>query len=296
MAHTLRDVADAENKLEEDFLKGKSASELAQLKNMPAPHSALYTKWVNAGTLRVSKDSDGAETFGVNASHNLFTNVLNAEGIVAFGDTVYQFKGHNMKTTTKGLSNLAALQSATQSDPARQIIVKENLFPDEQRAMHSAGAANRVVYNGPTQYTINQWTSKQKITMRVNFYSNLLDTSDPTVFRINDVDFWYEAEAESKNFWGNWNKVDNGSGISGLTAQYTWDAEVKPNPTTTSFTVFRIPGYSDGFANANWSYLASSKPNIVKFDSFVGSPQYGNQIAPNGRYDSGYFYNRVTMK
>lgn len=287
MAHILRAVTDAENKLEEDFLKGKSADELAQLKNTPAPHSALYTKWVNAGTLRVTKDADGAETFGVNASHDLFTNVLNAEGVVAFGDTVYQFKGHDIKTTTRGLSNLAALQSATQSNPAYRIVVKQNLFPDEQRALQPAGAANRIVYNGPTQETNYQW-DKQKITMRVHFYSNLVDTNDVGIYKENDVDFWYEAEAESKNFWGNWKKVDNGSGISGLTAQYTWGAVVVPY-TSTYVSNFNIPGYTDGSANQNWSYLASSKPNIVKFDYTTGAAQFGNQVAPNGHYDSNYF-------
>jgi hypothetical protein len=288
MAHILRTVTAAENKLEEDFLKGKSDSELAQLRNMPAPHSALYTKWVSAGTLRVVKDATGAESFGVNASHDLFTNVLNSEGIVAFGDTVYQFKGHDMKMTTKGLANLVALQSATQSDRVRQIVVKENLFPNEQRAVQASGTANRIVYNAPTKETVNQFASKEKITMRVSLYSNLLDTSLPDVFRENDVDFWYEAEAEKKNFWGNWNKVDNGSGISGLTANYSWDAEVRPNPTTSPVT-FNIPGYSYGYTNVSWTYLATSKPNIVKFDYSTGAPQFGNQTAPNGRYGQSFF-------
>lgn len=292
MAHILNDVIDADTKLEADILKGKSADEVAQLQKTPAPHTALYTKWVNAGTLRVAKDADGTETLDVNASHNLFTNVLNAEGIVAFGDTVYQFKGHNMKVTTKGLSNLDALRSATQSDPSRQITVRKSLFPDEQRAQSSnnSGTANRIVYNGPiqqSQYQYRESSTDRKVTMSVYFYSNLVDTSLPDVFRENDVDFWYEAKAEYKS-WGSWRLRDNGNGISALTAQYSWQAEVMPNPVT-SPAVFTVPGYSTGYANPDHSYLASSRPNRVKFDSSTGSPQFGNQTLPNGRYGYGYF-------
>ena len=292
MAHILNDVIDADNKLEAEVLKGKSADEVAQLQKTPAPHTALYTKWVKAGTLRVAKDADGTETLDVNASHTLFTNVLNAEGIVAFGDTVYQFKGHNMKVTTKGLSNLDALRSATQSDPSRQITVRKSLFPDEQRAQSSntSGTANRIVYSGPIQEYQNQYresSTDRKLTMRVYFYSNLVDTSDPEVFRENDVDFWYEAKAEYKS-WGSWKLRDNGNGVSGLTAQYSWHAQVKPYPVRTS-PVFDIPGYTSGFANPDHSYLASSKPNRVKFDSSTGAPQFGNQTLPNGRYGYSYF-------
>ncbi len=293
MAHIINNVRDAENKLEKDFLQGKSADELARLKQMPAPHTALYTKWVNAGTLRVVKDADGAEELDVNASHTLFTNVLNAEGIVAFGDTVYQFKGHDMKMTTKGLNNLTALRAATQSDPASQITVRESLFPDEQRTKNpkGVGTASRIVYNGQPQQTQTQYresSTDRKIVMTVSFYSNLLDTSLPDVFRENDVDFWYEAKAEYKNYWGNWKLRDNGNGISGLTAQYNWYATIQPNPNTSPNILF-VPGYSGGYANPDHSYLASAKPNIVKFDSSTGAPQFGNQTAPNGRYGYSYF-------
>lgn len=292
MAHILNDVRDADNKLEADLIKGKSADEITQLQKTPAPHTALYTKWVNAGTLRVAKDADGTETLGVNASHTLFTNVLNAEGIVAFGDTVYQFKGHTMKVTTKGLSNLDALRSATQSDPSGQITVRESIFPDEQRAQISknAGVANRIVYSGNVQQSQTQYresSTDRKVVMSVYFYSNLLDTSLPDVFRENDVDFWYEAKAEYKS-WGSWKLRDNGNGISALTAQYSWHAQVKPNPIQT-LPVFDVPGYTSGYANPDHSYLASSRPNSVKFDSSTGAPQFGNQTVPNGRYGYGYF-------
>lgn len=292
MAHILNDVRDADNKLQENIIKGKSADEVAQLQKMPAPHSALYTKWVNAGTLRVTKDADGIETLDVNTTHNLFTNVLNAEGIVAFGDTVYQFKGHTLKVTTKGLSNLDALRAATQSDPSHQIIVRETLLPDKQQLQSSKnpGTANLVVYTGPVQEFQKQYresSTDRKVTMRVYFYSNLLDTSDPTIFRENDVDFWYEAKAEYKT-WGQWKLRDNGNGISALTAQYSWHAQVKPYVNRT-LPVFDVPGYTAGYANPDHSYLASSKPNYVKFDSSTGAPQFGNQTVPNGRYGYSYF-------
>jgi len=296
MAHILAEVREAEDKLEVEVLQGKSDAELAILKAGPVPHSAQYTKWVNAGTLRVTKDADGAETLDVNASHSLFTNVLNAEGIVAFGDTVYQFKGDAMKVTTNGLSDLAALRTSEKSNSSRHITVQRP-FTGEQPNKALKGGLNAnpvisdlVISNGNQQEAQNQYEvggTPRKITMKVSLYSELYDVPNPSnndvVYFRNNVDFWFEAKSEYKNFWGNWKLQEIGKGFNSVIANYRWSAFVQKF-LYSNYDVISVPGYTSGAANPDLSYLAQAKPNVARFDRNFGAPQFGNQIAPNGIY------------
>ena len=51
VAHIFQEVNNAEDALEKQVLAGKSTEELDHLKELPAPHTALYKKWVDTGTL-----------------------------------------------------------------------------------------------------------------------------------------------------------------------------------------------------------------------------------------------------
>ncbi|RAK65163.1 hypothetical protein DLM85_16630 [Hymenobacter edaphi] len=273
MAHILNEVKAAETQLEVDFLRGKTAAQLTQLRQQPALHSALYTKWVNAGVLRAEKSPDGGETLDVNASHTHYTNVMNADGMVAFGDTLYQYRGNKIKVTTKGLGQAAALKAASASDAAQHITVKTSPFRYESQ--QGQQRTNEITYNG------NQWRdayngSKQKAIIKVSLYSEILYDAH----KQNFVDFWIEARCLKKNFWGNWVDESFGDGIWGIEATYSWTAQV--NPFWYSTMTLNVPGYTPG--NAYVYYVPDTHPGTIKMDYTTGAPQFGNQLFPNGTY------------
>lgn len=154
VSRIFNEVRLAEDALEKEVIKGKSADELASLRKEPAPHTTLYTKWVNAGVLRVSVEPDGAERLEVNSAHTHYTNVMNTEGLVAFGDTIYQYKGNQIKSTTKGLANLTALKAAIATDPDQQIKVQLASFRYEPTPTKKL-SPNRMVQTNATVVTFN---------------------------------------------------------------------------------------------------------------------------------------------
>ena len=276
IACILNEVKKAENQLEVDFLRGKTAADLQRLRHTPAPHSALYTKWVDAGALRVTKDSDGAESFDVNASHTHFTNVMNAEGFVAFGDTLFQFKGNQIKSTTKGLPGAAALRAASATDPKQQITVKESAFCGEQQPGLQNRGTNTVTFNDSDYSEVRFDNNNRATTIKAFLYSEILYDAG----KQNYVDFWMEASCRVKNFWGNWRDADFGDGIWAVEANWSWNAVV--NPFSFSSQQLFVSGFTQG--NSSVYYSPGNKPGYIKLDYTTGAPQFGNQIFPNGTY------------
>lgn len=278
MAHILNEVNTAERKLEEDFLVGKSEDELSRLSKEPAPHTALYTKWVNAGTLRVEKEPDGGEYLGVNASHTHYTNVLNAQGLVAFGDTVYQYKGNLIKATTQGISSLPALQAATASDPKQEITVKQSPFRYEPKPAAGNRATNEISFNDYDFADAYYDNNKRKTVVTVYLFSEILGDAH----KRNFVDFWIEASCRKKDFWGRWRDVANGDGMWAIEATYSWNAVVTPFSYSNPNLTLNVPGYTRGVAYVYHHF--PNFPGFIKLDYTTGAPQFGNQLFPNGTY------------
>ncbi len=281
VAHILNEVNVAEAKLEESFLLGKSAEELKRLSNEPAPHTALYTRWVNAGTLRVEKEADGAEKVGVDASHTHYTNVMNSEGLVAAGDTIYQFKGNKIKVTTKGLANVVALKAATASEPGQQISVQVNPFRyDKTGQSGQQRSTNELTFDG-NDYVDAYNNNHERSTIKVALFSEILDEAH----KRNRVDFWIEATCEHKNFWGNWVNNEFGDGIYAIEADWSWNADVNPYIYARS-TYLRVENFTVG--RQTLRFLPDTRAGYIKMDYTTGAPQFGNQIFPNGTYTA-YF-------
>lgn len=229
-----------------------------------------------AGVLRVEKEADGAEKLGINASHTHYTNVMNSEGLVAAGDTVYQFKGNKLKVTTKGLSSVAALQAATASEPTQQITVKVSPFRYEKTGQTGQQRSTNEITFDNNDYVDAYNNSKERSTMKVALYSEILGDAHTQ----NRVDFWIEATCEHKNFWGNWVNNSFGDGIWSIEANWSWNAVV-----WTSFAnsyPLSLPGFTQG--NSSINYVPDSHPGYIKLDYTTGAPQFGNQIFPNGTY------------
>jgi hypothetical protein len=292
IARILNEVKKAERQLEVDFLRGKTPAELQRLRHTPAPHSAQYTKWVNAGVLRVTKDSDGAESFDVNASHTHFTNVMNAEGFVAFGDTLFQFKGNQIKSTTKGLSGAVALRAASATDPQQQIVVKESAFCDEQNSKAQKRGTGEVTFNNSDKTEVRFDNDKRATIIKTSLYSEILYDAR----KQNFVDFWIEAWSREKDFWGNWRDADYLDGIYAIEGNWAWNAVVNPNYNSSYPLV--VPGFTRGTSSVY--YAPSSYPGYIKLDRTTGAPQFGNQLFPNGTYtpyfDPSLGYNYVISR
>ena len=198
---------------------------------------------------------------------------MNADGLVAFGDTVCQYKGNKIKMTTKGLSNVAVLQAATVSEPAQQVTVVLSPFRYEQVGQQRSTNQLVVNYNDFVDAYNN---NHERSTMKVAMYSDLLYDAH----KQNYVDFWMEATCEHKNFWGNWVNNDFGDGIWSIEANWSWNAVV--NESEMSSLQVNAPGYTRGVQSLN--YVPSSHPGYIKLDYTTGAPQFGNQIFPNGTY------------
>ena len=238
----------------------------------------------------------------------MFTNVLNADGVVAFGDTVYQYKGRYIKRTMNGFSNLTALKAATQSDSTRDIVVNVVAFSDEQRIekeknhvqtsttpLTVTSTSDLVVFNdfqdAITNYSVGG--TSRRVILTASLYSELYDIPERANFyHFNNVDFWFQARAEYKNFWGNWKPQEGGKGISSLTANYSWTAAILLNADNSPsiYNNIYVTDYTSGSVpNFSYPYLATSKPGTIRFDKTTGTPTNGYQIAPNGVYGPQFF-------
>jgi hypothetical protein len=175
------DIVFAESKLDEPY---ENMSE-EELKNTPPPplHSKTYYTYLSEGVIKEFKLNDGTEIYDYSTCAPCLAAILNAEGIYAVGDTMYQFTQMERKEWVN-----------CDFDNKEKLI---NTHVDSDEIKVDMKLKSTTVKYGDFRYDSG---GKRRIRIGVNFSSSLYFESG----KIWKYTHWIEVQSQKKNFWGNW--------------------------------------------------------------------------------------------
>jgi hypothetical protein len=197
----------------EEQVKLLSEKELEELSKLPIRHSPIYEKHLASGLIKLDEEED-SDWFYPNIFNPAYAHVLNLDGLVIVGDTIFQYTAESFKMLTDGnIGRIDILKKATETIEAQNIFVAEVTIINHP-------ISNQKVMSGYDFYKQQALhiTSNRKLTGQIR----------QTIFTwdgfYTSMEFYIMARLEKKNWLGKW--VPGDQSWMNLTVDY--DVVVTP--------------------------------------------------------------------
>lgn len=254
------DIVKAENDLLITPYEGLSQDELQNVLAPKSKHSELYFAYLNKGLIKIVDPGTQDEYFDYATINPAFAKVINKDGFIAIGSTLYQFTNTEIKSKENySIDDVQLLGVSKISNESERILV---ITPNSV-------ANNKVM--GDFDFDMeSSWgyssSNDRRIKIRVIFNSNLTGggTGCTANHNVNVV-------VQKKNIWGNWVASAQQMWLNG-----NWDSQ---------FTLFNYqelnyyPTYSYYNATVNnyWSSISPTSANVAPYaSSFIYKAPAGN--------------------
>lgn len=242
-------IVDAENAWNDKY-QNYSQEELKKI----SPHSELYYKYVNNGLIKVFDEGTENESYNYSVFNPSYTYVINEQGFVAIGDSIYQLTADKLKIITDGdfdkIKNIAEINSSNNN-----IIVenKQNIMTQISRGEWDWGGNTGWIASGSS-------VGSKRIRMSVAFSSNLYSTGKGC-----SVTYNVNVQCEQRKTFGGWTKVTTYTAING-----NWNARL----------------WLSDYSSVSYQQTFSYAGGINNFWSSI-RPTASNSVAP---YPSSFLY------
>ena len=173
-------------------------------------HTDIYKKYLAMGVIEEEVDADGNHSFSLNMKNSGLANVLNDQGEVIVGGSVYHFSGFE--------GSIASLLT-------NEVTNTFSILPN---------TAKQNQFNWSKGYTTDGWlnlSSNERISYKVIGYD--LNTSSPTLVGST---FYVNAKAQKKSF-GTWSYSNNYNPVYRITGSWTYSFSVIPNGSFSSVII-----------------------------------------------------------
>jgi hypothetical protein len=255
-----------------NYYESLPEDEQAYWRAQPEIHSEIYQKALSEKIIKLLPDGDGGEYFDLTLYDKTAASVVNLDGLVIVEGQIHQYTSNAIKLITDGdMGKIEKLKkiNATYQDDNILVAVFDNKASKGDNQLKSASF---VTDNNWTQTT--GWQSvpgKKRVKVWIDGHSEMYGANaSADCSEYASCTFVVRAEAQHKNFWGNW-KYD--SYMPSLSFDATWDYEYMqydydpdyPYPCTLySHAVFYVPEYS---CTANPSYICPTSPYSAYYPS-----------------------------
>jgi hypothetical protein len=281
-ASIFNSVIFAEDSISEYF-KSLPINEQEYWKSQPQKHSAIYTEALSKKTIHLLPDGDGGEYFDLNLYDKTTASLINLDGFVKIENQIYQYTNNAIKIIQDGdVKKIELIKSINQSFDGNKMIV--NVFDGNMLKNATVVAPTNWTQDMPFYQFEKNWLGKyqKRVKVWIDGHSEPIgSTYGDYCFEYVNCTFVIRAEAQKKNFWGNWVYGDY---IPSLTFSAEWIYD---------FWQYIDVTYGCGLYDGASYYVPSSKP-ISPYSAYY--PQVNNgffYLTPHGAWQgSPIFFSR----
>lgn len=270
-------------------------SEQEYWRNQEPMHSDIYYASLSSKNLTLVPDGEGGKYFDLNLFDRTAAGVINSEGFVMVEGQIFQYTSNAFKMITDGdINKIEVIKSINNN------YVKDNIVVE----VYSGDRLKSTLYDWSNDWTqtmldiptINKewyefdknWRGKyqKRVKVWIDGHSEPYGDFDDYCAQYINCTFILRAEAQKRNFWGNWVYGDY---IPNLTFNASWTYSYKDysnDPYITygcgvyQTTKTSVPAYS---CTANPSYMCPTSPYSVI--SEPANNAYFN-LTPHGGWSS----------
>jgi hypothetical protein len=189
-----------------NYFMGLPEKEQEYWLSIPQPHSNIYNQALSQKIICLLPDGDGGHYFDLNYYDKTITNLINLEGFVKVENQIYQYTDKSIKIIQDG-------------DPQKIGLIKEinKNFNGNNMVVNIYG--NNRLKNAQMETSFN-WTQEmpfyqfeknwkgsyqKRVRVWIDGHSEPAGTYErDNCYEYVNCTFVLRAEAQKKNFWGNW--------------------------------------------------------------------------------------------
>ncbi len=246
----------------------------------PEIHSKVYENALSDHIIKLLPDGEGGEYFDINLFDNTTAGVVNMEGLVIVEGQIHQYTSDAIKIITDGdMEKVEKLKSINETFEDDNIVV--TVF-DEGRLKSVSG------HNWTQTMDWKYATNKKRCKVWIDGHSESYGEAyyDNCTHFLNCT-FVVRAEAQKKNFWGNWKYSSYWPSLS-FTASwsytysdYSYDPYISYGCGLYETEKNYVPAYS---CTANSSFMCPTSPHTAYYPS-VNNAYIS--LTPHGVWASG---------
>ena len=241
-------------------------------RGQPEIHSEIYQDALTKQIIHLKSDEDGGEYFDLNLVDNTAASVVNLYGLVMVEGQIFQYTDNAVKIITDGdMSKIEKLKKidANYDDDNILVMVYDNRKLDQNNQLKSTSfdTDNNWTYD-KGWYKIN---TKTRVKIWIDGHSEMYGAyASADCSEYASCTFVVRAEAQKKNFWGNWKYSSYYPSLSFNATwsyqymQYNYDPNYPYPCTLYSHAVDNVPAYS---CTANPSYMCPTSPHSAYYPS-----------------------------
>lgn len=279
-AGVFNDVINAEDSIS-FYYENLSESEQAYWRNQPQVHSNVYSEALKNGLIQIVPDGEGGTYFQLNLADNSMAGVVNLNGLVMVDRQIFQYTAAAIKIIKDGDHEKVVLLNDFEDDfeDDTYILFDYTTTPDQSE--------QRNVSPGYNWTQANNWQStgnKTRVKVWVDGHSKGVVTYGDYCASTVNVHYVLRAEAQRKNFWGNWVYSNNYWPSLAFYAHWSY--------------VFRLyEGTSCGVYHYEMNYVPPSGNHQAPCN--YQAPAFNNafiQLHPHGTWSAGQQKYRTAFK
>lgn len=241
----------------------------------------MYSEALKNGIIQILPDGEGGTYFKLNLADNSMAGVVNLNGLVMVDGQIFQYTPAAIKIIKDGDHEKVGLLNDFEDDfeDNTYIVFDYTTTPDQSE--------QRNVLPGYNWTYINDWKypeNKTRVKVWIDGHSKGVVTYGDYCASTVNVHYVLRAEAQRKNFWGNW--VYSNNYWPSLTFYAHWSY------------VFRLyEGTSCGVYHYEMNYVPPSGNHQAPCNYY--SPSFNNafiQLHPHGTWSAGQQKFRTAFK
>ncbi len=253
------------------YYAGLPEDEQEYWRKQPEIHSEIYKKALAEQIIHLLPDGEEGEYFDLNLYDKTAASVVNLDGLVIVEGQIHQYTSNAIKLITDGdMGKIEKLKkiNANYQDNNMLVAVFDNKTHNGDNQLKSASFL-----------TDNNWTTtaywktvdaKRRVRIWIDGHSEMYgaNATDYCSQYVNCT-FVVRAEAQHKNFWGNW-KYDSYMPSFSFNAEWDYqyfDYSCDPN-ITAGCGVYSCPkSYVPAYSCTGTSYMCPTSPHSAYYSS-----------------------------
>lgn len=250
-----------------------SEKEQEYWRNQPQKHSAIYEEALLNKTIHLIPDGDGGEYFDINLYDKSIANLINLDGFVKIENQIYQYTEDAIKIIQDGnIEKIETIQNINHNFNGNGMIV--SVFSDNKLKSTSDWDVVNWTQDMPFYQFDKNWKGsyQKRVKVWIDGHSEPYGTpSQIGCYEYLNCSFVLRAEAQTKNFWGNWVYGNYWPSLS-FSADWYYDYRVFTNVT-----------YGCGLYDNNNSYLPSgNRTSPINNENIGGVNNAFIELTPHG--------------
>jgi hypothetical protein len=213
------DIIEKEDALEGDYMKKNKVFKGAKI-----PHSVEYRQALLRGNIIETPDTLNSISVDLNICFQNYKYVLNSDRLVIIADTIYQFSKNNFKTMPYKNKEEFKIFVNT-NEPNIKLGINVFNLSNSKSTQQKACGSNCIKFDWSRKSIWVYISNKTRVMHKVDGTACGNCTCGPW----SKVIFYYEFDAQRKNFFGNWVNSNQFTPNFSMNGSWQYDSEATNN-------------------------------------------------------------------